>query len=155
MTRVVPAGPNNPLGRFAVYLGLSGYLFHGTNKPMGVGPRVSHGCVRLYPEDIKRLFKTFAIGTRVAIIDEPLKIAWRDGRLLLEIHPSQRQADDLEAGNRNTPEIPMEFEYRILDVAGAQANRLDWALIKRTLRQRTGLPVTILKPIRTAAAPRG
>jgi L,D-transpeptidase ErfK/SrfK len=153
LPRTVPAGPNNPLGRHAVYLGLSGYLFHGTNKPMGVGRRVSHGCVRLYPEDIKRLFKKFKIGTRVTMIDEPMKIAWQDSQLLLEIHPSQSQADDMEAGNRITPEKPMEFEYRILDAAGERAHRLNWAKIKSTLQQRAGIPVNILNPIRTAAAP--
>ncbi len=120
---------------------------------MGVGRRVSHGCVRLYPEDIKRLFKTFAIGTRVTMIDEPMKIAWRNNQLLLEIHRSQSQADDMEAGNRITPEKPMEFEYRILHVAGARAHRLNWTTIKSTLRQRAGIPVNILNPIRTAAAP--
>jgi L,D-transpeptidase ErfK/SrfK len=153
LPRVVPAGPQNPLGQHAVYLGLSGYLFHGTNKPMGVGRRVSHGCVRLYPEDIKRLFKKFAIGTRVTIIDEPMKIAWLDGQLLLEVHPSQSQADDMEAGDRITPEMPMDFEYRIIAAAGAQAHRLNWADIKNTLQQRAGIPVNVLNPIRTAAAP--
>lgn len=153
LPRVVPAGPQNPLGQHAVYLGLSGYLFHGTNKPMGVGRRVSHGCVRLYPEDIERLFKKFAIGTRVTIIDEPMKIAWLDDQLLLEIHPSQSQADDMEAGDRITPEKPMDFEYRIIAAAGAQAHRLNWVDIKNTLQQRAGIPVNILNPIRTAAAP--
>jgi L,D-transpeptidase ErfK/SrfK len=153
LPRVVSAGPQNPLNRFSVYLGLSGYLFHGTNKPMGVGRRVSHGCVRLYPEDIKRLFKTFAIGTRITLIDEPMKIAWFGNQLLLKIHPSKSQADDIEAGNRITPEKPMEFEYRILDAAGAQAYRLDWTLINRALRQRARLPINFLRPIRTAAAP--
>lgn len=142
---VVPAGPNNPLGAFAVYLGWPGYLLHGTNKPMGVGRRVSHGCVRLYPEDIKRHFPSIAIGTAVTVVDQPVKIAWVGGALMLEIHPSQAQADEMEAGNNVPPEKPSDFEYRILDAAGDAAQRLDWALIARLLRQRRGVPVDILK----------
>lgn len=150
---VVKAGPNNPLGAHAIYLGWSGYLLHGTNKPMGVGRRVSHGCVRLYPEDIKRYFSTIAIGTRVTVVDEPMKIGWFGGNLMLEVHPSQAQADDMEAGNRITPETPAEFEYRILDAAGTDAHRLNWTLVRRTLKERQGIPVKILKPDHTAETP--
>ncbi len=153
LPRVVKAGPNNPLGAHAIYLGWSGYLLHGTNKPMGVGRRVSHGCVRLYPEDIKRYFSTIPIGTQVTVVDEPVKIGWFAGALLLEVHPSQAQADDMEAGNRITPETPAEFEYRILDAAGTDADRLDWALIRRTLKARQGIPVKILKTDHTAETP--
>ncbi len=145
LPRVVRAGPNNPLGQFAIYLGWSGYLIHGTNKPMGVGRRVSHGCVRLYPEHIKRYFRSIAIGTRVTVVDQPIKIGWVDGVLMLEAHPSQAQADDMEAGEKIAHETPAEFEYRILDAAAENARQLDWPKIRRTLRARRGIPVNILK----------
>ena len=73
---VVPAGPDNPLGLFAMRLEIPGYLIHSTNKPYGVGMRVSHGCIRMYPEDIARLFPEIPVGTPVYIVNQPLKVGW-------------------------------------------------------------------------------
>ena len=73
---IVPAGPNNPLGRFAMRLSMPGYLIHSTNRPAGVGMRVSHGCIRMFPEDIEYLFDRVDISTKVRIINEPLKFGW-------------------------------------------------------------------------------
>ena len=142
---IVPPGPDNPLGEFALYLGWRAYIIHGTNKPFGVGRRVSHGCVRMYPEDIAWMFKEVKIGTPVTVVDEPVKVAWVGDELMLEVHPSQAQADQLEAGDELTPESPAEFRYRILDKAGQYAGRLDWQRITDAVRQRSGLPVSILK----------
>ncbi len=83
---VVPPGPDNPLGDFAMRLSLPGYLIHGTNQPYGVGIRVSHGCVRLYPEDIARLFPEVPEGTQVTIVNQPYVAGWRNGQLYLEAH---------------------------------------------------------------------
>jgi L,D-transpeptidase ErfK/SrfK len=83
--RVLP-GPENPLGRYAINLGLPGYLIHGTNKPAGVGMRVSHGCVRLYPEDIEYLFGQVSIGTPVRIVNQPYLFGWLDTELYFEAH---------------------------------------------------------------------
>ena len=83
---VVPPGPDNPLGDHAIRLALPGYLLHGTNVPEGVGMRVSHGCVRLYPEDAARLAREVGPGTRVRIVDEPVKWAFDGDALLLEAH---------------------------------------------------------------------
>ncbi|MDN5870718.1 MAG: L,D-transpeptidase family protein [Nitrococcus sp.] len=85
---VVPAGPDNPLGQYALLLDMPGYLIHGTNKPYGVGMRVSHGCVRLYPEDIASLFHDVARSTPVYIINQPYKLAWHRDELLIEVQPS-------------------------------------------------------------------
>lgn len=83
---VVPAGPDNPLGTRALRLGLPSYLLHGTNKPYGVGMRVSHGCVRLRREDIEALFEIVNVGDRVNIINQPLKIGHFGGALFMEFH---------------------------------------------------------------------
>ena len=83
---IVPAGPNNPLGRHVLKLGLPGYLIHGTNQPYGVGMRVSHGCVRLYPENIELLYSLVAIGEDVQIINEPYLLGQLDGRVYFESH---------------------------------------------------------------------
>lgn len=83
---VVPPGPDNPLGAHAMRLGWTSFLIHGTNKPYGVGMRVSHGCIRLYPQDMKTLFEQVPISTPVWIIDQPFKLGRDRGLLVLEVH---------------------------------------------------------------------
>ena len=84
----VPPGPDNPLGRaMRLAAGKGTYLIHGTNNPMAVGMAVTHGCIRMYPEDIEALFPLVPVGTAVRIVNEPVKVAWIDGELLLETHP--------------------------------------------------------------------
>ncbi len=86
LPRVVPPGPDNPLGDFALRLGLPSYLIHGTNRPFSVGMRVSHGCLRMYPEDIKTLFPLVAMNSTVRIVDQPYKAGWHNNILYLEAH---------------------------------------------------------------------
>lgn len=93
LPRVVPAGPDNPLGQHALYLGLPSYLLHGTNKPAGIGLKVSHGCIRLYPEDIASLFALVPTGTPVNIISQPYKIGWEGNTLYVESHPPDADGD--------------------------------------------------------------
>jgi L,D-transpeptidase ErfK/SrfK len=83
---VVPPGPDNPLGAYAMRLGMTSYLIHGTNKPYGIGRRTSHGCIRLYPEDIETLFQQVPVATPVWVIDQPYKLGRDHGKLLLEAH---------------------------------------------------------------------
>lgn len=90
---VVPAGPDNPLGEYAMRLALPGYLIHGTNRPYGVGMRVTHGCIRMYPEDIEALYPLVAVGTRVTIVNEPVKVGWWEGDLYMEVHPALEEHD--------------------------------------------------------------
>ncbi len=86
LPRVVPPGPDNPLGTHALRLSLQSYLIHGTNKPWGVGRRVSHGCIRLYPEDIPVLFQLVNNGVKVEIVKQPVKIGIRDKKVFIEVH---------------------------------------------------------------------
>jgi L,D-transpeptidase ErfK/SrfK len=88
LPKVVPGGPDNPLGQFALSLGHAGYLIHGTNKPYGVGMRVTHGCMRLYPKDIEHLFQQVPVGTPVRIVNQPYKVGYANGELYLEVHPN-------------------------------------------------------------------
>jgi L,D-transpeptidase ErfK/SrfK len=111
LPRVVPAGPDNPLGNHALRLGLASYLIHGTNKPSGVGMRVTHGCIRMFPEDIEALFKTVPVGTTVTIVNQPVKIGWTaDGRLYLESHPALKESsvdgESVAAVETTEPESP-------------------------------------------------
>jgi L,D-transpeptidase ErfK/SrfK len=146
LPKAIGPGPDNPLGKHAIYLGWPSYLIHGTNKPSGVGRRASHGCIRMYPEDIEQLFNDIPIGTPVTVVDQAAKIGWHAGNLMLEVHPSQGQADRVEAGESFPPEPVRELEYLLIDAAGREAKRLDWKKIRQIVRERRGIPVAVLKP---------
>jgi L,D-transpeptidase ErfK/SrfK len=147
---IVRPGPNNPLGTRAIYLGWPAYLFHGTNKPYGVGRRVSHGCVRLYPEDIERLYDSIKIGTPVTVIDQAMKVARIEDELWLEVHPSQKQSDEVEQTGKVSPAKPPEFEFRLVKAAGDAADRIDWDKARTAAMERRGTPVQILTEKTTA-----
>lgn len=142
-------GPDNPLGDYAMNINYGAYVIHGTNKPLGVGRRVSHGCIRLYPEDIEALFAEVPTGTPVHIIDHEIKLGWSGGALYLEAHPGQKQADAIEAGE--TPDYHVDIPglmIRLLEIPGASDLQLDWPLIEATLQERRGVPVRIsLAPV--------
>jgi len=137
---VVPPGPDNPLGAYALTLSLPSYLIHGTNKPAGVGMRSSHGCIRLYPEDIEALFSRVARGTAVRIVNQPVLAGWRDGQLYLEVHPPlAEEQHDLVA----------EAEAalgRAIERAGAAASgaALDHAAIEKIVAEQRGIPFPVL-----------
>lgn len=146
---VVAPGPNNPLGRFALDLAWPGYVIHGTNRPLGIGRRVSHGCIRLYPEDIAELYARTAVGTPVTVVDQPIKLGRRDGALYLEAHPAQAELDRLEqTGSLGPPTASAGawIQARIRNRAADLAPRLDWPLIARVLDERRGIPVRITRP---------
>ena len=135
----IPPGPNNPLGAFALNLGWEGYVIHGTNRPEGIGRRVSHGCLRLYPEDIERLFSLVAIGTKVTIVDQEVKLGWIGEELYLEVHPSQEQADQIEVGGTFRPEPLPGLREAILAYAQGRHLRIDWDRVQRIAEERNGL----------------
>jgi len=142
---MVPPGPDNPLGALALNLGWKGYVIHGTNKPAGVGRRVSSGCIRLYPEDIRRLFGNVAVGERVQVIDQPVKAGWHDGGLYLEAHPTKKQTDQVEAeGWFTVAEIP-DIRAYIRAKAGVHAKNVDWRRVELVLLERRGVPVRITR----------
>jgi L,D-transpeptidase ErfK/SrfK len=127
----VPPGPDNPLGTHALRLSRPTILIHGTNRPWGVGRRVSHGCIRLYPEDIPRLFEAVEVGTRVLIVREPVKIAVDEGRVFVEFHH-----DD---------EIPIDYLAEATRLL-AERNLSRWIDRERlaaAATERTGLPVHV------------
>ena len=145
----VPSGPDNPLGLHALYLGWATYLIHGTNKPPGVGRRVSRGCIRMYPESVERLFGIIKVGTKVQVISQPVKLGWKGGELYIEVHPSHAQIDQLEVEERFDNEPVTDFDQNIVDAAGLQTYRLNWPVIRSSLRERRGLPIKITQDIGT------
>ena len=143
---IVPPGPDNPLGRYALRLELPGYLIHGTNQPWGVGLRVSHGCIRLYPEDIEALFEMIPRKTPVHIVEQPYLVGWHDGRLLFTAHkPLEESGGDwlatLELIDRRVGEAP----------EGVEAGEIDWGRVARIARAGTGiaLPIELDTPAAT------
>lgn len=136
---VVPPGPDNPLGTRAMRLDIPGgsYLIHGTNNPDAVGMAVTHGCLRMYPEDVERLFDVTPVGTRVALINEPVKLARFGGEVWLEVHPpvdesGQVKPVDIEA-----------FEGRLNELLGDAEVIIDWDTALRVMREATGMPTLI------------
>jgi L,D-transpeptidase ErfK/SrfK len=140
---VVPAGPDNPLGLFAMRLGLPGYLIHGTNKPYGVGMRVSHGCVRMYPEDIEKLFPLVNVGTPVYIVNQPIKVGWWNRKIYIEVHP-QLEGEELPYDELyNTTQALIKetfFKYNY-----GEDLVVDGDALRQALEQKDGLPVAITK----------
>ena len=140
---VVQPGPDNPLGRHALALSLPGYLIHGTNKPAGVGMRSSHGCIRLYPEDIEALFERVGKGTKVQILNQPVLAGWRDGQLYLEVHrPLVEDQRDLAVDAR-------QVLARALERAGMSVTDLDQDVIGKVLGEQRGIPFPVLRAQRS------
>jgi len=138
---VVPPGPDNPLGEYAMTLSLPSYLIHGTNKPAGVGMRSSHGCIRLYPEDIEALFSRVARGTVVRIVNQPVLAGWRDGQLYLEVHPPLAEEEhDLVA----EAEAALARALERSGVAAA-AVAIDRAAIEKIVVEQRGIPFPVLR----------
>ncbi len=129
LPNVVPPGPDNPLGHLAIQLALPSYFLHGTNKPFGVGQRVSHGCVRLYPDDIQTLADNTPVGTTVRIIDASLKVSWNAGVLYLEAHPPLEGDTDLDALTQLINEATRGREVVV-----------DWERAKEMARTSIGMP---------------
>ncbi len=140
----VPPGPDNPLGSLALALDWPGYLIHGTNRPYGIGRRVSEGCIRLHEADIAALDAAVRPGTPVRFVDEEVKLGWSRGVLHLEVHPSLAQALDLQESRAPAPEMPPLLEARVARAAGGRAREVDWDMVAREGLARSGVPRPIL-----------
>jgi L,D-transpeptidase ErfK/SrfK len=128
----IPPGPDNPLGTHWIGLSKRGYGIHGTNFPWAVGRLVTHGCIRLYPEDILRLYPIVPIGTPVTIIYEPVKIGYQEGHIFIEVH------EDIY---HRIPDL-LQFTLERLEVRGIKA-LVDLEKMKEAVDQREGVPINI------------
>lgn len=167
LPRIVPPGPDNPLGTRAMRLGLPGYLIHGTNRPAGVGMRVTHGCIRMFPEDIEFLFERVGVNTTVRIMNEPVKLGWDGDRLLMEVHRTLEAAPvEMEEEQAAVAidalaepalvEPPMTSRLTALtktfvDATAARSGELDWEFAERLLERADGIPVAVGNAIKNAA----
>jgi L,D-transpeptidase ErfK/SrfK len=132
----VPPGPDNPLGEYALYLSRSGYLMHGTNKPSSIGLRATNGCIRLYPEDIKRFYGDTPVKTPVLIVNQPYLLGQRNGVLYLEVHvpPEDMDAVDFDS-----------IYAKLKKIEKDSGHSLDWSKIKEVRTAARGIPVPILE----------
>jgi L,D-transpeptidase ErfK/SrfK len=128
---VVPPGPDNPLGTHWLQLSISGYGIHGTNKPLGIGRRVSSGCIRLYPEDIITIFRFVGVGTKVRIVDDPVKVGRYRGRIYIEVH-----ANGLDERRLRTLAIKKLGEKNLL-------GDVDKTHLLSAIKSQAGLPTVI------------
>ena len=129
---VVPPGRDNPLGPYALRLSIPTYLLHGTSRPFGIGHRASHGCIRLYNQDVKSLFYTVRTGTPVRIVYQPIKAGILGGRIYIEVNKDylKRLAD------------PYQEALKILAGLGNNAG-FNKSILKKALREGKGIPVDI------------
>ena len=130
----IPPGPLNPLGEHALYLSKSEYLVHGTNKPASIGLRATNGCIRLYPEDIKRLFETTPVKTPVNIVNQPYLVGQRDGIIYLEAHTP------LEGSG--TAELKKAYA-KLRNIEKKSGHALDWKKVGKVIGEARGFPVPL------------
>ena len=132
----VPPGPKNPLGEYALYLNKSKYVIHGTNKPSSIGLKATNGCIRLYPEDIRRLYEGTKIKTPVHIVNQPYLVGQHDGVVYIEVHST---IDDVDA-------VELKKMYAKLKTIEKKSGRkLDWKKVHETLAEGRGVPVPVFE----------
>lgn len=140
----VPAGPDNPLGAYAMNLGWPSYLMHGTNKPPGVGMRASHGCIRLYPEDIESLFEMIPIGMQVTVVNQPLLYRWQGNSLYVQSYPPV-----VEGKDDSVAPPAVVYDERVSNAIWQQskthAGAVNWDLVERVVTQAQGIAVPVTK----------
>ncbi len=142
----VPPGPDNPLGEYAMALGGSGYLIHGTNRPFSIGMKVSHGCVRLYPEDIELLINRTAKGTPVRIVNESLKYGERNGLFYMEIHKPADEQGKLDA---------IAVVNKLSRILPERMDSAEWARLRRVATRALGVAMPVLQRGEVKPARRG
>jgi L,D-transpeptidase ErfK/SrfK len=139
---VIGPGPDNPLGKYAFYLQWPSYLIHGTNKPAGVGLRSSHGCIRLYPEDIEQFFNMVPLGTQVRVVNQPFLFGWRDGQLYMQ--PYDVLEDDTRDWTKAQKKLlTQSFAARLQQQLQQNHEQVDWTLVSALSRSPRGIAVPI------------
>jgi len=133
--KVLP-GPLNPLGEYALYLNKASYLIHGTNKPSSIGLRATNGCIRLYPEDIKKLYESTPAKTPVRIVNQPYLVGQRKGVVYMEVHAP---LEDLDADELD------KMYAKLRNIEKKAARRLDWKKVETALAEARGIPVPIFE----------
>jgi L,D-transpeptidase ErfK/SrfK len=138
----VPPGPDNPLGAFAMNLAWPSYLMHGTNKPAGVGMRASHGCIRLYPEDIATIFPMLPVGTKVTVVNQPLLYRVHEGRLYVQSFPPHEEHPEAKAAAKGQ-RFNAKLKERMSQRATQAGLAVDWPLAEKVVNGAQGIAVPV------------
>ncbi|MGH8201683.1 MAG: L,D-transpeptidase family protein [Steroidobacteraceae bacterium] len=142
LPKVMGPGPDNPLGDYALHLGWPGYLIHGTNKPVSVGLRVSHGCVHLFPEDIAQIFKMVPNGTEVRVVNQPYVFGWRDGRMYLQsAGPLEDDKRPWKKASRRLLAVTLTRDQR--GALKRQHDKIDWGRVAQLVNTPVGVPIPV------------
>ncbi len=140
--KVVLPGPDNPLGKYKFTLGWPSYLIHGTNKPYGVGLRSSHGCIRLYPEDIEQLYQMVPLGTRVRVVNQPFVFGWHAGQLQLQAY-TVLEDDPRDWKKAQQTLLAKSLSPRLQKLIKSSAVVVDWAAVAAVAHQPRGVVVPV------------
>jgi L,D-transpeptidase ErfK/SrfK len=146
LPKKVPAGPDNPLGRHMFRLGWPSYLVHGTNKPYGVGMRSSHGCIRLYPEDISRLYDAVPMGTPVTVVNQPYLLGWRGDVLYVQAYgPLEDDKRNWQHGPKSLRQKAAGSKSPLWKRIVAEDEHIDWDRAYAVSREPRGIAVPVTK----------
>ena len=141
LPRRVDPGPDNPLGRHAIGLDVPGYFIHGTNRPAGIGMRATHGCIRMFPEDIEHIVHRVSRGTPVRILNEPFKAGWSaEGEVYLQAYPSLTEDEDELAEHGVRPAVEA-----VAGVLRERSARVDYQRLKDVAQEAHGRPEAITR----------
>lgn len=140
----VPPGPDNPLGAYAMNLGWTSYLIHGTNKPAGVGLRASHGCIRMYPEDIAAVFDRIPVGTPVTVVNQPLVYRWHGDSLYVQAYPPHEE-DGKKARAQEQPHLTSAISDKMSQRAKQHGGTIDWPLTEQVVKEARGVAVPVTR----------
>jgi L,D-transpeptidase ErfK/SrfK len=139
---VVPAGPDNPLGNRKFTLGWPSYLIHGTNKPYGVGLRSSHGCLRMYPEDVVKFFDMVPVGTQVTVVNQPFVFGWHRDQLYLQAFNVLE--DDKRDWSKAQPKLLAKtLTKRMQTELAARKEAVDWVKVAEITKGTRGIPLSV------------
>jgi L,D-transpeptidase ErfK/SrfK len=152
----VPPGPDNPLGLYAMNLGWPSYLIHGTNKPPGVGMRASHGCIRLYPEDIAKVFPEIPVGMKVTVVNQPLLYRWQGDSLYVQSYPlhederdgagkEKKKAGPVAADAAKPPHFTDALANKMFQRVKPHGATLDVALAEQIVNAQQGIAVPVTR----------
>jgi len=135
---VVPPGPDNPMGPWAVQLSTRGYYIHGTNKELGIGMRVSAGCIRMYNKDVEQFARRVAKGTTVRIVNAPVKVGWKQGELYVEVHEALEEQREV-----HVPEADVADAIHLARRLSSTPVEINWVGAKAAALRRSGMPVRV------------
>jgi L,D-transpeptidase ErfK/SrfK len=148
----VPPGPDNPLGNRAMNLGWSSYLIHGTNKPAGVGLRASHGCIRMYPEDVLVLFDGVAVGTKVTVVNQPIVYRWQGDTMYVQAYPPHEELLEAKAKKKGAkgPAVHTHLDpalaTKMTQRATAAGGTVDLSLVEQVVNDARGVAIPVSRP---------